>query len=144
MYSLTKTAEYSVKVLMYPGGFKKLPEYIYSKVDHTTTQWGVAIGNATDKFLLGAPRLVLPNEGVSDRMRVMYFSTKNEALAAINWLRSSIVSGIMKITKYNDTVNTHTNSFNNIPKIDFTVTNTHADFVKMFNLNKLDIDMLDA
>ena len=144
MYSLTKTAEYSVKVLMYPGGFKKLPEYIYSKVDHTTTQWGVAIGNATDKFLLGEPRLVLPNEGVSDRMRVMYFSTKNEALAAINWLRSSIVSGIMKITKYNDTVNTHTNSLNNIPKIDFTVTNTHADFVKMFNLNKLDIDMLDA
>ena len=50
----------------------------------------------------------------------------------------------MKITKYNDTVNTHTNSLNNIPKIDFTVTNTHADFVKMFNLNKLDIDMLDA
>jgi len=142
MYSLTKTSEYSVKVMMYPGGFKKQPEYLYSNVNHASKLWGVAIGNATDKFLLGEPRLIQPNEGVSDRMKVMYFITENEALNAIAWLKSSIVSGIMKITKYNDTVNTHTNSFNNIPKLDFTVKYTHDDFIKMFNLDKSDIKML--
>jgi site-specific DNA-methyltransferase (adenine-specific) len=143
-FSKTATAQHTVKVLIYAGGTTAPEQYAYSTIDHSTSQYGIAIPLASDKYMLGAVRMVDPGIGVSDRLKVMYFTTRAEAVNAQSYLNSKIVKFVMKTTKHNDTVNTNKNSFGNIPLVNFSKSWTDADLYALFNLTQLEVDYIES
>lgn len=130
----SQTARHSVRVMIYTGGSREPARYLFHKLDMTSTKYGVALPTASDKHILGAARLVFPGEGVSDRLKVIYFDKKKQAENCIRYLDSKLIKFVIDTTKHNDTVNTNKNSFGNIPLVDFNKTWTDQDLYQHFGL----------
>jgi site-specific DNA-methyltransferase (adenine-specific) len=143
-FSKTATASHKFKVLIYAGGAQSPEQFVYSTVDQTGTQYGLAIPVASDKYMLGVARMVDPGVGVSDRLKVIYFNNQTQAQNAQAYLNSKLVRFVMKTTKHNDTVNTNKNSFGNIPLVNFNKSWTDAGLYALFNLTQQEIDYIES
>lgn len=143
-YSTCSDSRYTTKVMIYSGGSRDPARYLYSLYNQTTSNYGVVVPSASDKHIIGTPRLLYPNEGVSNKLKVMYFSSEEAATNAISYLNSKIIKFVINTTKHNDTVNTNKNSFNNIPIVDFSHAWTDTELYEHFNLTQDEIELIEA
>lgn len=142
-YSATQDSVYKTKVMIYTGGSRKPADYVYSKINLANDKFGLAIPNASDKHILGGVRIIEPGVGVSDRLKVVYFDTENQAKNALDYLNSKLLRFVIRTTKHNDTVNHNKNSFSNIPMLDFTRAWTDTELYSKFNLTSDQIALVD-
>jgi site-specific DNA-methyltransferase (adenine-specific) len=143
-FSEPASAKHKTKVLIYAGGNRDPERFLFSSYNDTSNKYGLAIPSASDKHILGAVRLVEPGVGVSDRLKVIYFDKKSQALNAQSYLNSKLIKFVIKTTKHNDTVNTNKNSFGNIPLIDFNKGYTDNEIYNLFSLTKEEIDYIES
>jgi site-specific DNA-methyltransferase (adenine-specific) len=132
------------KVMMYPGGFRTAENYVYSTVDKTVDKFGLAFPGVSDTYIIGKVRLVEPGVGVSDRMKVMYFDGKEEALNFKHYVDSKLIKFVIKTTKINDTVNTDKNSFDNIPLIDYSRKWTDKELYDLFDITDAEAAYIES
>lgn len=142
-YSETQDKNHSTRVMIYAGGSLADPRYLYHTSNYAQQNWGVVVPSASDKHIIGAVRLVEPGVGVSDKLKVVYFNTKDEALNAKQFLESRLISFVIRTTKHNDTVNTNKNSFGNIPIIDFTKPFNEKNLLQQFNFSQEELDVIN-
>lgn len=143
-YSDAPSSVFKTKVMIYTGGSREPARYLYHKLDLTTSNYGVALPTASDKHILGAARLINPNEGISDRLKIVYVDSLEQANNLISYLDSKLVRFIVATTKHNDTVNTNKNSFGNIPMVDLNQTWNDHDLYKHFELTQDEIDYIES
>lgn len=137
-------SEHPYKVIIYAGG-KNTPErYLFNSSNKSKDKWGVVVPTASDKYIIGAVRIIEPGVGVSDRLKVAYFDSQHEAENVKKYLDSKLIQFIVGTTKYNDTVNTNKNSFGNIPLINFTRSYTDNELFSLFNLSDKDINLVNS
>jgi len=141
-FSELKTKKHTTPVIVYAGGSSNDERYVYHTDNNTSKKWGVTVPTVSEKYIIGAVRLIKPNTGVSDRLRVAYFDTKQEAENVKQYLESKLISFVVRTTKHNDTVNTNKNSFGNIPVVDFTKQYTDSKLLKLFNITKEELDAI--
>ena len=139
-----QTSKHKIKVMIYAGGGRDPARYLWHKLNQTDTRYGLAIPSASDKYILGAARIILPGEGVSDRLKVVYFDKQKQAKNCLQYLNSKLVRFIIATTKHNDTVNTNKNSFGNIPLVDFNQSMTDQMIYANFNLTQKEIDYIES
>jgi len=142
-YSQSKTEIHKTKVMIYTGGTLTKPRYLWHTQNFTNNRFGIVIPSASDKHIIGAVRIIFPGEGVSDKLKVVYFDTLKEAENCKKFLESKLVSFIIRTTKHNDTVNTNKNSFGNIPVINFKKTMKETNVLELFNLTEEDLDVIN-
>lgn len=142
-YSKTQSNEHQTRVMIYTGGTIEPARYLYHRLDQTHPKYGVVLPTASDKHILGAARIIYPGEGVSDRLKVVYFDTEHEALNCVKYLESKLVKFIIDTTKHNDTVNTNKNSFGNISMLDFTREWSDLDIFNHFKLTSAEQDYIN-
>lgn len=142
-YSETQDKSHSTRVIIYAGGSLADPRYLYHTSNYTQQNWGVVVPSASDKHIIGAVRLVEPGVGVSDKLKVVYFNSKDEALNAKEFLESKLISFVIRTTKHNDTVNTNKNSFGNIPIIDFKKPFNEKNLLQEFNFSQEELDVIN-
>ena len=135
-FSVKRTKTHTTSVMIYAGGFKSPARYLYHRAEKIDKKWGVAIPTISDKRTLGAIRIVKPSEGVSNRLKVAFFNSRQEAENAKKFLESNLISFLIRTTKHANTVNTNKNSFSKIPLIDFTKNPTDSKLLKLFNITK--------
>lgn len=137
-------AEGPHKVMMYPGGFRTAEVYAYSTVDKTVNKFGLAFPGVSDTYIIGKVRLLEPGVGVSDRMKAMYFDSKEQALNFKQYVDSKLIKFVIKTTKINDTVNTDKNSFDNIPLIDYSRPWTDKELYELFNITDAEAAYIES
>ncbi len=143
-YSAISTTSHTTKVLIYSGGKRDPARYLYSTNSTNSSKYGVAIPHVSDKHIIGVPRLINPGEGVSDRNKVFFYNTIDEANNVISYLNSKIIRFVLTVKKFNDTVNTNLNSYNWIPLIDFTKSWSDDDLFAHFNITSDEITYIGA
>lgn len=142
-YSETQNNEFNTKVMIYAGGSLANPRYLYHTTNFTEQKWGVAVPSASDKYIIGAVRLIEPGTGVSDKLKVAYFNTEDEAKNAKEFLESKLISFVIRTTKHNDTVNTNKNSFGNIPIINFSKPFNENNLLKEFKITQDELNVIN-
>jgi site-specific DNA-methyltransferase (adenine-specific) len=143
-FSEKTDSDHPTKVIIYAGGKDTSERYLFNSSNKSKDKWGVVVPTASDKFIIGAVRIIEPGVGVSDRLKVAYFDSQDEAENVKRYLESKLIRFVVGTTKHNDTVNTNKNSFGNIPLIDFTRSYTDDEIVGLFNLSDKDIDLVNA
>ena len=143
-FERAQSTEFSTEVIIYVGGKEAPQRTLFSNSNKSVNKWGVVVPTASDKFIIGAVRIIAPGVGVSDRLKVAYFATEAEATNAKAYLESKLIKFIIGTTKHNDTVNTNKNSFGNIPLVDFKTALTDADIFSKFNLTQEEINLVLA
>jgi site-specific DNA-methyltransferase (adenine-specific) len=139
-----KDSAHSTKVIIYAGGKDTSERYLFSNQDNSKNKWGVVVPTASDKFIIGAVRIIEPGVGVSDRLKVAYFDSQKEAENVKKYLESKLIRFIIGTTKHNDTVSTNKNSFGNIPLISFKKEYTDDELYNLFNLTAEEINLVNA
>jgi len=142
-FSEVKTKSHTTSVMIYAGGSMTDARYLYHTNSITSQKWGVVVPSASDKYIIGAVRVLQPGIGVSDRLKVAYFNSKHEAENVKQFLESKLISFVIRTTKHNDTVNTNKNSFGNIPIIDFTKPLDDKNILKLFNITEEELDAIN-
>lgn len=143
-YSKILDSVYNTQVLIYAGGTKKPADYLYSSIKQASNKPAIAIPNASDKFKLGAVRVVAAGIGISDRHKAVYFATDAEAINAQQFLNSKLIKFVIGTTKHNDTVSTNKNAYGHIPMIDFTKNWTDQELYTYFNLTQDEVAYIEA
>ena len=107
-------------------------------------KWGVAIPKQTVLKKLGRILLIAPNQGVSDRFRVVWFDTENEARNAKFFWEHDLFKFAIKVIKTDDKVNKENNSYIFLPMIDFKTKLTTQEIYQKYNINQNEIDDINT
>lgn len=143
LYSATSNGKFDVPTMIYTGGTTKPARYLFSNISCVVNKWGVVVPTISDRHIIGAIRLTPPGTGVSDKLKVAYFDTEQEAINVKAYLESSLVRFVARTIKYGNTVNQNNNSFGKIPLIDFTNSYTDSEILDMFELTASDRKLIN-
>lgn len=114
-FKLNETARFSNKTLAFVGGGVKL-SWVYTRQQCAyADKYKVVVSGATSKHFLGNVIVLGPNAGVCKNNMLVVVKNKRQAELYKQYLDSPLVRFIIKNVKFNDVVNTKTNSWNYIP-----------------------------
>jgi hypothetical protein len=146
-FSLTQTAIFKNKTLAFVGDGKNLNWVWTKKSCAYANQYKVVVSSATSKHFLGNVITVGPGIGVCKNNTLIIVQNDQQAKLYKEYLDGPLVKFIIKNVKFNDVVNTKTNSWNYIPLlpiVDLEVLSSHANFdltkeiYKLFDLSSDD------
>ena len=144
-YSHKSSPELNTEVLIYSGREgKDNGKWLYSSDQYVEGKWGVAIPKQTVLKKLGRILLIAPNQGVSDRFRVVWFDTENEARNAKFFWEHDLFKFAIKVIKTDDKVNKENNSYIFLPMIDFKTKLTTQEIYQKYNINQNEIDDINT
>ena len=106
----------------------------------------VVVSAATSKYFLGNVITLGPDVGISRSNMLILVKNEKQAKIYKQYLDSKFVKFIIKQVKFNDVVNTKTNSWNYIPvpPIDEWEEDQKIDIYGYFNLTKEEIEHIEA
>lgn len=114
-FKLDRTTQFSNKILAFVGDGIKL-SWVYSRHScQYTNDYKVVVSGATSKHFLGNVIVLGPKVGVAKNNMLITAKNKCQAELYKQYLDSPFVQFIIKNVKFNDVVNTKTNSWNYIP-----------------------------
>lgn len=144
-YSHKSSPELNTEVLIYSGREgKDNGKWLYSSDQYVEGKWGVAIPKQTVLKKLGRILLIAPNQGVSDRFRVVWFDTENEARNAKFFWEHDLFKFAIKVIKTDDKVNKENNSYIFLPMIDFKTKLTTQEIYQKYNIDQNEIDDINT
>jgi len=144
-YSHTSTQELNTRVLIYAGSEGKDDgKWLYSDDQHVEGKWGIAIPKQYMLRKLGRIMLISPGQGVSNRFRVVWFDTENEARNAKSFWEHDLFKFCIKVIKIDDKVNLENNSFGLLPMIDFKKRLTTEEVYQKYNINQNEINDINT
>ena len=117
LFQSTKTEGFPHKMLAFIGGANRDMTWLWcSKPCEYTNTYKAVVSGATSKYLLGAVIVVEPGIGICKNNMLFETATKREAELYKAYLDSKLVRYIVQNNKFNDVVNTKTNTWNHIPQ----------------------------
>ncbi len=116
-FKLEATARFCYKTLAYVGDGSNL-DFVYTNTecDHYG-KYKIVVSGATSKFYLGNVIVLGPDNGVCKNNFLLTFKNKRQAELYKSYLDSKLIKYVIKNVKFNDVVNTGTNSWGYIPQI---------------------------
>jgi predicted RNA methylase len=116
-FKTAPTTRFCHKTLAYVGDGVK-PSWLYSTQEcDYAGKYKIVVSGATSKYFLGNVMVVEPAIGVCKNNFLLTFNTSKEAVLYKNYLDSTLIKFVLKNVKFNDVVNTNTNSWSYIPQI---------------------------
>ncbi len=116
-FALVPTKELKFKTLAYVGDGNKL-DFLYTNEDCAySKQYKIVVSGATSKYYLGNVIVLDPGSGVCKNNFLLAFNNKTQADLYKGYLDSKLIKYVIKHVKFNDVVNTGTNSWGYIPQI---------------------------
>ena len=116
-FNLASTATFNNKTLAFVGDGVNL-NWVWSSKNCTyANRYKVVVSGATSKHFLGNVITLGPNTGVCKNNMMIIVKNQHQADLYKAYLDSPLVKFIIKNVKFNDVVNTKTNSWNYIPSL---------------------------
>ena len=152
-FKLAPTARFSKKTLAYVGDGKNFG-FLYAKDEcDFYNNYKVVVSGATSKYYLGNVVVFGPDVGVCKNNFLLTFDNKKQADLYKCYLDSKLIRYVIKNVKFNDVVNTGTNSWGYIPHIDIVQIeqlSKDKDFnfdnylYKFFDLTQEEVKLIEA
>jgi hypothetical protein len=117
LFQLEKSEDFPYKMVAFIGGGHRDMSWLYcSRPCNYLDKHKIAISCATSKYLLGNVVVLEPGVGVSKNNLLIKTQNRKESEMFKAFLDSKIVKFIVRNNKFNDVVNTKTNTWNHIPQ----------------------------
>ena len=144
VFSLANSEKHTNKLLAFVNDGVKLKWLWTTTKCKYADKHKVVVSVATNKYFLGNVITLGPNSGVSRSNMLILVKNQEEALIYKKYLDSKFVKFIIKNVKFNDVVNTKTNSWNYIPvpPIDQWL-KSGMDIYGYFKLKNEEIDIIE-
>lgn len=152
-FKLSPTSQFSKKTLAYVGDGKNM-SFLYTNKECTYSKfYKVVISGATSKYFLGNVVIIDPGTGICKNNFLLTFENQAQANLYKNYLDSKLIRFLIKNVKFNDVVNTGTNSWGYIPHININIIENLAqsqDFnldsylYKFFDLTEEEIKLIEV
>jgi hypothetical protein len=145
-FNSEESAQYPNKLLAFVGNGVNLKWLWTNDKCVYSPNHKVVVSTATSKYFLGNVITLGPNVGISRSNMLILVKNEKQAKIYKEYLDSKFVKFIIKQVKFNDVVNTKTNSWNYIPvpPIDEWEEDQKIDIYGYFNLTTEEIKHIEA
>lgn len=152
-FKLTPDTLFSKKTVAYVNDGKNFGFLYTGEECNSHNNYKVVISGATSKHFLGNVVVFGPGVGICKNNFLLKFSNQRQADLYKYYLDSKLIRYVIKNVKFNDVVNTGTNSWGYIPHIDITQVeslsaNKDFDFdkylYKLFDLTPEEVELIEV